>query len=409
MVSQEPRGPAPTLADARALDARDELAGLRRRFSLPAGVCYLDGNSLGALPDSVSATVGRAIEADWGTNLIRSWFDHGWWEAPLRVGDLISGILGCAEGQVVVGDSVSVQIFNLLSAAVRLRPDRTKILLDADVFPTDRYMAASVARLLGSELRQVAMAEMPAALDTSGCDTAVVLASVVDYRSGRLWDVAELTRLCHRQDTLVMWDLCHAAGAIPLRLDDDGVDLAVGCTYKYLSGGPGSPAFAYIAERYQSTVDLPLSGWHGHQRPFDFAAEYVPAEGIARARIGTPPILSMIALEEALSVFRDAPLDLLRAKNLALGTFFFACLDALPLNLGLGCITPRDERRRASQVTLTHPRSDELMQGLLQRGVICDQRPPSLLRFGLNGLYVRFEDVFRAVESLADVIAELAQ
>jgi kynureninase len=306
----------------------------------------------------------------------------------------------------VVGDSVSVQIFNLLSAAVRLRPDRAKILVDADVFPTDLYMAASVARLLGVELQKVTMEEMPAVLG-SGCDAAVVLASVVDFRSGRLWDVREITRLCHRQETLALWDLCHAAGAMPLHLDEDGVDLAVGCTYKYLSGGPGAPAFAYVARRHQSALDPPLTGWHGHRRPFDFAAEYLPAEGIARARIGTPHILSMLALEEALAVFRDAPLDLLRAKNLALGSFFFACLDALSPSLGLGCVTPREEHLRGSQVSLTHPRSDEVMGGLLERGVICDQRPPSLLRFGLNGLYVSFEDVFTAISSLAEAIAEL--
>jgi kynureninase len=399
---------APTRADARALDAADELAPLRERFALPEGIVYFDGNSLGALPAAVPARMSRVIEGEWGTGLIRSWTDGGWWEAPLRVGDLIAPILGCAEGQVVVGDSVSVQLFNLMIAGGRLNPGRTRMLVDADVFPSDYYIASSAARLLGVSLDAVPMAELPGELAARGGDVAVVLASAVDFRSGELWDLPGITRSCHDAGALVLWDLCHAVGAIPVDLDEHRVDLAVGCTYKYLSGGPGAPAFAYIAARHQDAIDLPLTGWHGHQQPFGFAAEYIPAKGITRARVGTPHILSMRALEESLEVFRDAPIDLVRAKSLALGDFFFACLDALAPELGAGCLTPRCAQRRGSQVTVTHPRSDDVFQGLVKHGVICDLRPQDLLRFGLNALYVSFQDVFTGVEALGETIAELA-
>ena len=397
---------APTLDDARALDAADELAPLRRRFSLPEGVSYFDGNSLGAMPATVPPRLGQAVEEEWGRSLIRSWFERGWWDAPLRVGDLIAGIVGCAEGQMVVGDSVSVQLFNLLTAGVRLNPGRTMILLDADAFPTDAYIASSVARLLGRQLRQVPMAEFPAELAARGHDIAIALASAVDYRSGELWDMEAITRACHEQGSLVLWDLCHAAGAVPMDLDGASVDLAVGCTYKYLSGGPGAPAFAYISRRHQRAIDLPLTGWHGHQRPFDFAADYVAAEGVSRARVGTPHILSMLALEEALSVFAGISIDRIRKKSVELGDFFFACLDAASAP-GVDCITPRERSRRGSHLALTHPRSADVMAGLLRRGVICDHRPPNLLRFGYNALYISFKDIFLAVDAIVGAVGTL--
>ena len=279
--------------------------------------------------------------------------------------------------------------------------------MDAGMFPTDLYMASSVARLIGARLVQVPMRDLRQELEEHGSDVAVILAGAVNYRSGELYDIAAVTKRCHEQGALAMWDLCHAAGAVDLQLDDDDVDLAVGCTYKYLSGGPGSPAFVYVAERHQDTLDLPLTGWHGHERPFDFASEYVPAGNIAQARIGTPHILSMLALEEALGVFQDAPIPLIRARSLALGAFFFTCLDRLPTDLELGFLTPRDGLRRGSHVALTHPRSEEVMVGLMQRKVICDRRPTSILRFGFNALYVSFEDIFKAVGSLVTTIMEL--
>lgn len=405
MITQEA---TPTAADARALDARDELAPLRDRFVLPPGIRYFDGNSLGALPAAVPAAVAGVVADEWGTGLIRSWFDGGWWDAPLRVGDLIAPLLGCAPGQVVVGDSVSVQLFNLLTGAVRLNPGRRRVLLDADVFPTDRYLAGSVARLLGVRLDEVPMAGLPAELAVRGDDVAVVVASAVDFRSGERWEIGPLTRGCHDAGALVLWDLCHAAGAMPVDLDAHGVDLAVGCSYKYLSGGPGAPAFGYVAARHQEALDLPLTGWHGHREPFGFTADYVPAAGVARARVSTPHILSLRALEAALGVFRDAPVELVRAKSVALGTFFLTCLDALPPALRVRTVTPRDTERRGSHVAVVHPRSDDVMQGLLARGVLCDQRPPDLLRFGFNALYTSFEDVRVAVAALGESIGELA-
>lgn len=414
---------APTLTDARKLDEEDTLAPLRERFALPAGLLYFDGNSLGALPAAVPAALHDVMTQEWGTNLIRSWFDDGgWWDAPLRVGDLIAPIVGSASGQIVVGDSVSVQLFNLLTAAARLstarlstvnpstarlNTARNKIVADADVFPSDMYIASSVARILGMELCPVPMADLTAELAAHGDDVAVVLASAADFRSGEVWDIAQITRACHDAGAIALWDLCHAAGALPVNLDEHQVDLAVGCSYKYLSGGPGAPAFVYVAARHQQDIDLPLIGWHGHEHPFGFAAEYVPAAGITRARVSTPHILSLRALEEALRPFADAPINLIREKNIKLGEFFLSCLDTLPAALGLGCITPRDTSRRGSQVTVTHPRSDEIMRGLAKRSVICDQRPPDLLRFGFNALYTSFEDVFAAVSSLGEAAADL--
>lgn len=396
------------MSRSRELDAVDRLAPLRKRFSIPDGVLYFDGNSLGALPVTVAARVGAVVGSEWGVGLIRSWFDGpAWWEAPIRVGDAIAPIVGSAPGQIVVGESVSVQLFNLLTAGARLRPGRTKLVVDAGVFPTDRYIAGAVARLVGLDLVAVSMPEIPTTLAAAGNDVALVLASAVDYRSGELWDLPTTTRACHEHGAVVLWDLCHAAGAVPVGLDEHDVDLAVGCTYKYLSGGPGAPAFAYVAAQHQQALDLPLSGWHGHARPFAFESDFVPAPGIARARVGTPPILSMLALEEALTVFDDAPIDLVREKSLALGRFFFDCLDDVAADLGLTCITPRHDAHRGSHLALVHPRSEDMMDGLLRRGVICDLRPPDILRFGFNALHVSFEDVRRAVEAIAEAAAEL--
>jgi kynureninase len=407
MTLHRTRQTVPTVAEARALDAADRLAPLRERFLLPDGLRYFDGNSLGALPAAVPRTMSHVVDREWGADLIRSWRQGGWWDAPLRVGDLIAPLLGCAPGQVVVGDSVSVQLFNLMVAGVRLNPGRPRLVIDADVFPSDRYLATSVTRMLGLELAELPMAEIPAELAARGDQVALVLASAVDFRSGELWDLPAVTRSCHDAGALVLWDLCHAAGAVPVDLDQHGVDLAVGCGYKYLSGGPGAPAFAYVSRRHQDALDLPLTGWHGHDRPFDFSTDYVPAPGVGRARVGTPHILSLRSLEAALSVFRDAPVELIRAKSVALGAFFLDCLDAVPPELGLRCITPWEDSRRGSQVAVTHPRSDEVMAGLLDRGVLCDERPPDLLRFGFNALYVSFEDVLVAVRTLDEAARDL--
>ena len=382
--------------EAARLDSEDPLAANRRDFALPDGVVYLDGNSLGALGTRIPERL-KQTERQWGEHLVRAWNDDGWWAAPERIGDRIGRLIGAAPGQTVVGETTSVQVFNALVAAARLRPGRSVIVTDVEHFPTDRYLATSVGRLLGRQVRQQKVGEpLPG-------DVAVVAYPAVDYRTGELWDIKGLTAAAHEAGAITVWDLCHAVGAVPLRLDADGVDLAVGCTYKYLSGGPGAPAFVYIAERHHDAFDPALTGWHGHARPFDMAPEFEPAPGITRARIGTPPILSLLALDAALDVFDRAGIAQIRAKSLALGDFFLSCVDGLLEGLGFAVVTPRAPARRGSHVSLRHPEAYPMMSALVDRGVIGDVRPPDLLRFGFNALYTSYADVHTAVAALADV------
>ena len=401
-------GRYPGLAErAAALDAADPLAGLRDRFLLPAGLVYLDGNSLGALPAAVPPAVEDAVRRQWGAGLIRSWNSHAWWQAPLRVGDAVGRLIGAAPGQTVVGDSTSIQIYNALSAAVRLRPGRPLLAVDPDHFPTDRYIAASFAREHGLEVREVPPGALPGFLTAEGERVAVAAYPPVDYRTGELHDMPGLTAAAHAAGALVLWDLCHAAGALPVELDALRVDLAVGCGYKYLSGGPGAPAFLYVARRHLADFDPALTGWTGHARPFDPTEFYEPADGIARARIGTPPMLSLLALEAALTAFDGVDLAELRVKSLSVTGFFLECADAL-LGGAFEVVTPRSPQRRGSQVTLRHPDAYALVQALAARDVIGDMRAPDLLRFGVNALYVSHGDALRAVACLRDIVAEAA-
>ncbi|WP_019634425.1 kynureninase [Actinomadura atramentaria] len=388
---------------AAELDAADALAHVRDRFLLPEGVVYLDGNSLGALPAAVPAAVEDAVRRQWGVDLIRSWNGNGWWDAPIRVGDALGRLLGAAPGQVVVGDSTSVQLFNTLVAAARLRPGRRLLLTDPDHFPTDQYIADSVGRLLGLEVRRVPARDAAAALAAYGADVAVAAYAPVDYRTGELYDMAALTAAAHGAGALAHWDLCHAAGALPVGLDAIGADFAVGCGYKYLSGGPGAPAFAYVAQRHQADFDHPVTGWHGHAEPFAMSGAYAPAPGVARARIGTPPLLSLLALEAALTAYDGVEMADVRAKGTSLTGFFQECADALLDGLGFTAVTPRDPARRGSQVSLRHPEAYPLVAALTARGVIGDMRAPDLLRFGFNALYVTHADVLHAVRELHDI------
>ena len=392
-----------TRAFARRCDAADPLAPVRKEFMLPEGVIYLDGNSLGALPASVPGRLASVVTQEWGHDLIRAWNADNWWMAPERIGDRIGALIGAAPGQTVAGDSTSVQLFNALPASARARSVRSVILTEAGQFPTDSYLADSVARLLGLEVTRVS--DPYAVLRERGGEVAAVVWSAVDFRTGELWDVAGLTAAAHEAGALAVWDVSHAAGAVPLRLDADRVDMAVGCTYKYLSGGPGAPAFLYVARRHQAGFDQPLTGWHGHARPFSMDPGYAPAAGITRARIGTPPMLSLLALEAALEVFGRADMAAVRAKNLGLGDFFIACADDLLAGLGFGLVTPREPERRGSHVTLRHPDAHPLMAALIEAGVLGDVRPPDLLRFGFNALYTSYADVFGAVTALREVTA----
>ncbi|MDX3058998.1 kynureninase [Streptomyces sp. NE06-03E] len=390
---------------AEALDTADELAALRDLFTLDDTV-YLDGNSLGALPRHVPARMQDVIARQWGSLRIRSWDESGWWTAPERIGDRIAPLVGAAAGQIVVGDSTSVNVFKAVVAATRLADDgRDEILVDASTFPTDGYIAASAARMTGHRVVPVAPADVRAAL---GPRTAAVLLNHVDYRSGRLHDLPGLTAAVHGAGALAVWDLCHSAGALPVGLDAHGVDLAVGCTYKYLNGGPGSPAYLYVAERHQEAFDSPLPGWTSHADPFAMTPGYTPAEGSVRGRVGTPDILSMLALEASLDVWDGVSVDAVRAKSLALTDFFLECVAAYVPEGRVTPVTPAAHAERGSQVSLRCEDAEEterVMGALVERGVVGDLRRPDILRFGFTPLYVGFADAERAARILAEVLA----
>ena len=398
------------LSRAERLDADDRLAKVRDRFALAtpsdeaagAADVYLDGNSLGALPHGVSTRLRDVVEHEWGRLRIRSWDESGWWTAPERVGDRIAPLIGAAPGQVVVGDSTSVNVFKALVAAVRMAPDdRDEVLVDAATFPTDGYIAASAARMTGRTVRPVPAVDMAAEI---GPRTAVALVNHVDYRTGRLHDMPGTTAAAHAAGALVVWDLCHSAGALPVRLDADGVDLAVGCTYKYLNGGPGAPAYLYIRRELQPRFDSPLPGWNSHTDPFGMRPDYQPAHGALRGRVGTPEILSMLALEAALEAWDGVSIEEVRHKSLALTDFFLECVAALVPDGLVESVTPADHALRGSQVSLRCEHAGEVMAALIERGVVGDYRRPDVLRFGFTPLYTRYVDALRAARTLADVL-----
>ncbi len=390
---------------AAALDAANPLAARRELFLLPEGVSYLDGNSLGALPAAVPAVMSDAVHRQWGEGLIGSWFGEAqWWELPHRLGDRVGALLGAAPGQSIVGDSTSVQIFNTLVAAARLRPGRGVLLTDAGHFPTDAYLADSVGELLGLRVERVRPQEFAAAIARHGQDLAVAAFPAVDFATGERWDIPGLTRAAHDVGAVAVWDLCHAAGAFALELDAWDVDFAVGCTYKYLSGGPGAPAFAYANRRHHALMHQPLTGWTGHAEPFAMRGTYTPAEGVGRARIGTPTILSMLALEAALGAFDGVDLDVLRAQSLSLTGFFIECCDAMLAERGFTLVTPREPERRGGQVTLRHRDAATLVPAAAARGVVGDKREPDLLRYGFNALYNTHADALRAARTLVELV-----
>ena len=390
-----------TREDAARLDSEDPLAGCRDRFHLPAGVIYLDGNSLGAMPKGVPGRLRRAIEEEWGDGLIRSWNDADWYHAPQRTGARIARLVGAQPDEVVVTDSTSVNLFKLLVAAVRMRAPRRVVLSERGNFPTDVYVAQGVAELLGMELRCVDADDVLDAIDDR---VAVVSLTHVDYRTGRIHDMAGITRKAHAHGALVVWDLCHTAGAMPCDLGGCGVDLAVGCGYKYLNGGPGAPAFVFVARRHHERMRQPLTGWHGHARPFDFAGAYEPAPGIDRMLAGTAPQLSLLALEQALEVFDGVDMGAVRRKSERLTDLFIRLVEQELPGFGFSIASPRDVARRGSQVCLKHAEGYAMVQALIARGVIGDFRAPDILRFGFAVLYVGFTDAWDAVAALKDVV-----
>jgi kynureninase len=391
--------PGITLDEVRARDRQDPLRPQRDAFNLPPGLIYLDGNSLGPPPRRASERVADVVQTEWGQGLIRSWDDAGWIAAPARIGAKIAGLIGAAADEVTVADSTSVNLFKLLAAAARLRPGRRTILLEADNFPTDRHVAQGVAETLGLRVLAVPAAQLA---DAADADTAAMLLCHVHYRTGARHDMAALTRTAHASGALAVWDLSHSAGAIPVDLHAAGADMAAGCGYKFLNGGPGAPAFLFVARHLQAAARQPLQGWIGHADPFGFSDRYAPAPGIGRFLTGTPGILGLAALEAGADQYLTANAAHLHEKSARMFTLFAVLADERCPSLRL--LTPRDPTRRGSHISFSHPNAAALMRSLLAQNIIGDYRPPDVLRFGLTPLYTSFEEIWLAVDMMANLI-----
>ena len=391
--------------DVRALDRADPLARHREAFELPEGIIYLDGNSLGPLSKAAKARVAETVATQWGEGLIRSWNTHDWIDLPARVGARIAPLIGAAAGTVTVADSTSLNLFKVLAVALQLRPGRKVIVSEAGNFPTDVYIANGLADLLGTghDVRLVKADDLEGAIDDN---VAVTLLTEVNYRTGARLDMRALTAKAHAKGALAIWDLAHSAGAFPVDLSGADADFAVGCGYKYLNGGPGAPAFVYVAPQHLPGLRQPLTGWLGHAAPFDFAESYRPATSIEAMRVGTPPILSLSALDAALDIFSEVDLAALRAKaDRLFDVFAGEITERCPL---LELVTPTEPSHRGTQVSLRFPQAYAVMQALIARGVIGDFRQPDIIRFGLTPLYLGHHDVWHAAGILADIMAENA-
>ena len=391
-----------TRQDCLDQDAGDPLGRVRDRFSLPEGVIYLDGNSLGALPTAAAHAVRDAVENQWGCDLIASWNKHGWIGLPQKTGGKIARLIGAGADEVVAADSVSVNLFKLAAAAVAASQGRRVVVTEAGDFPTDLYILQGLAALMPDiELRVAEPGGAAAALDDQ---VAVVLLSHVHYRSGAVRDMAGLNAAIHATGALGLWDLSHSAGVLDVDLNRDGADMAAGCGYKYLNGGPGAPAYVFVAKRHQAALRNPLSGWMGHARPFDFVDDYAPAPGIDRWLCGTPPILSLTALDTALDAFDGVKMPEAREKAGALGDLFIERVEARCAGKGLTLASPCAAGLRGGQVSFHHPQGWAVMQNLIARGIIGDFRSPDVIRFGFAPLYVRRVDVWDAVEVLGEIL-----
>jgi kynureninase len=390
-----------TLDEARKLDSADPLAFARERFRVPERLTYLDGNSLGILPAATPGEVDDLIRRQWGEDLIASWNTHGWIDAPMRIAAKLAPIVGAKPSELLVADSTSVCLFKLMAAAVRARPGRRTIVVQEGNFPTDTYVAEGLAQMLGLELRRADSATIGAAIDA---DTAVVSLSHVDYRSGARIDMAAVNEAARAAGALVVWDLCHSAGAIEIDLNARGCELAVGCGYKYLNGGPGAPAFLYVAEQLQDELQPPLQGWMGHAEPFAFEGSYRPTGGIARFLTGTPSIIGLVALDAGIGTFDAIAMADVETKSRALLMLF---IDEVETRCGgeVSLFGPRDLSQRGSHVCFAHPQGYAVMQALIARGIVGDFRAPDLMRFGFTPLYTRFEDAWRAADALAEILS----
>lgn len=401
------------MTDPQLLEDQDPLAGHRRRFvGDESPLVYFDGNSLGRPLRATAHGLAGFVQREWGTRLIRGW-DESWFDLPLRIGDDLGRVcLGAAAGQVAIGDSTTVLLYKLMRAAVAARPGRTEIVIDRDNFPTDRYVADGVAKECGLTLRWIDV-DLEAGVTPDllaaavGPDTALVVLNHVAYRSAWLADMPELTRIAHDAGALVLWDLCHSAGVVPTELDACEVDLAVGCTYKYLNGGPGSPAFLYVAERHLETLTQPIQGWMGATDPFLMGPTYTPVAGVRRFLSGTPPILGMLPVADMIELVEEAGVEAIRAKSIALTTYCIEVADEVLAPLGVTVASPRDADRRGGHVTLHHPRAREITAALWQRDVIPDYRDPGGLRIGLSPLSTSFLEVRRGLHAVRDELERL--
>jgi kynureninase len=396
-----------TRGDLEMLDRLDPLRAFRDRFAIPEGVIYLDGNSLGAMPKATPARVREVVEAEWGRDLIRSWNINGWIDIQQRIGAKIGHLIGARDGETIVADSTSVNVFKALAAALELRPERKVIVSEPDNFPTDLYVAEGLTRYLGRghTLRLAEPNEIEGAITS---DVAVVMLTHVNYRTGRMHDMRRITERAHTAGAIMLWDLAHSAGAVPVDLVSADVDLAVGCGYKYLNGGPGAPAFLYVARRHQPHIRPILSGWFGHAAPFAFEQSYRPAEGIDRMTVGAPPIISLTALEVGVDVMLEVSIDALRAKSVQQGAIFERLL-AQEIGEGtLTLVSPSEPAMRGSQLCYAHPNAWPVMRALIDRGVIGDFRMPNILRFGFTPLYLGYIELWDAVATLEEILAERA-
>jgi kynureninase len=388
-----------SLPEVRARDAADPLRHYRDRFFLPLGITYLDGNSLGVLPKATIERQRKVVAEEWGSELIRSWNSRGWIDAPARIGAKIARLIGARPHEVIVADSVSVNLFKLIVAATALSPRRPQILSEGGNFHTDLHIAGGAAELAGMRLDVVDRAALDGAI---GAETNLLLLTHVHFKAGYRFDMAAVTERAKAAGALTLWDLSHSAGAVPLDLGRDGAELAVGCGYKYLNGGPGAPAFLYVAEHLQERLIPPLRGWMGHAAPFDFTDDYIPAPGIARFLVGTPPILSLSALESGVDAFDGVDMAALWEKSVQLFDLFAeVAAERCPQ---LQCISPAEPERRGSHISFRHPHAFEICQALIADGVIGDFRAPDVIRFGLTPLYLGFEDIWTAVERMAGIL-----
>jgi len=392
-------------SDCEAMDAADSLAHARKRFILPESTIYLDGNSLGALPASVPSRMQDVIAREWGDDLVRSWNVNGWMELPRRIGARIASLVGAGQDEIIVADSTSINLFKLAAAAVLRQAPRRVVLSERGNFPTDLYVLQGLEKLVGERmtLRLVERAEV---LDALSSEVALVVLTHAHYKTGELYDMRGVTQAVHKNGALMLWDLSHSAGAMELFLDRDDIDLAIGCGYKYLNGGPGAPAFLYVASRHQECLRQPLSGWMGHAAPFEFVDRYAPAAGVAQYLCGTPAVLSMAALAEGVATFDGIAMSAVREKSKRLGDLFLRLVAERCGDGGFEIACPRNPEQRGSQIALRHPLGYEIVQGLIAQGVVGDFRAPDILRFGFGPLYTRYVDVWDAVDRLARVMAD---